>query len=637
MNKPEHTQPEKMDLRSMDVAQSKRDELKRCLGQAFPEVFAEGVIDFDQLKRALGKWVDPSKERFGLNWPGKAQCMKIVQQPSVATLKPVREDSVSFDETENLFIEGDNLEVLKLLQKSYFGKVKMIYIDPPYNTGNEFIYPDKFAETLETYLAYTGQIDDERRKFSTNSESEGRYHSRWLSMMYSRLYLARNLLRDDGSIFISIDDHEQHNLRHVCNDIFGEENFVATVIWHKMDSPKNTAVHFSEDHEYILVYSRNAETWRPNLLPRTEEMTARYKNPDNDPRGPWLLSDLAARNYYSQGRYPITTPSGKVISGPPAGSYWRVSKDKFDELHRDNRIWWGAAGDNRPGMKRFLSDVKDGVVPQTYWNWKDVGSTRHSKQELSQLMEAASGEDLFITPKPVALMKRILQIGTSGKEPEVVLDFFAGSATIAQAVLEKNIDDGGSRSFVCVQLPEYMNEDNTGTIADTARERIRRAAKKISDAKQNELDLKSKGNADLGFKAFRLGRSNFRLWEGEAIADDQLSKQLEMHIDHLSDAASAEDVLYELLLKAGFQLTTRVTALEMAEKRVFSVEDGALLICLDKEITPELIDELAEANPLQVICLDEGFKGNDQLKANAVQTFKARAQAEESEIVFKTV
>jgi adenine-specific DNA-methyltransferase len=376
-------EPDKMELISMDVAAEKRDELKHCLAQAFPEVFAEGYIDFDQLKRVLGEWVDPGKERFGLNWPGKAECMKVIQQPSVATLKPVRQESVNFDQTENLFIEGDNLEVLKLLQKAYFGKIKLIYIDPPYNTGKEFIYPDRYSETLETYLAYTNQADDEGKRFSTNAETEGRFHSRWLNMMYPRLYLARNLLRDDGSIFISIDDNEQCNLRHICNDVFGEENFIATVVWHKIDSPKNTAIHFSEDHEYILVYARNAEMWRPSLLPRTEEMTARYKNLDNDPRGPWLLSDLAARNYYSQGRYSITTPSGKVIPGPPAGSYWRVSREKFDELQHDNRIWWGEAGDNRPGMKRFLSEVKDGVVPQTYWYWKDVGSTRHSKQELS--------------------------------------------------------------------------------------------------------------------------------------------------------------------------------------------------------------------------------------------------------------
>jgi len=278
--------PEKMPLTSMDVADEKREDLKRCLGQAFPEVFAEGAIDFDQLKRVLGEWVDPGKERFGLTWPGKADCVKIIQQPSVATLKPVREESVNFDETENLFIEGDNLEVLKLLQKAYFGKIKMIYIDPPYNTGNEFIYPDKFSETLETYLEYTGQKDSEGRKFSTNSDAVGRYHSNWLNMMYPRLYLARNLLCEDGSIWISIDDHEISRLRELCDHIFGEENFVASVIWQKVYAPKNSARFFSEDHDYILVYARNADVWEPTLLPRTEEANARYRNlesPIGDP------------------------------------------------------------------------------------------------------------------------------------------------------------------------------------------------------------------------------------------------------------------------------------------------------------------------------------------------------------------
>lgn len=635
MNKPE-AKPEKMKLASMDVAGEKGDELKRCLGQAFPEVFAEGAIDFDQLKRVLGEWVDPGKERFGLNWPGKAECMKIIQQPSVATLKPVREESVGFDATENLFIEGDNLEVLKLLQKAYFGKVKVIYIDPPYNTGGEFIYPDKYEESLQTYLAYTEQTDSEGKKFSTNTDFSGRYHTRWLNMMYPRLYLARNLLTEDGAIFISIDDHEQHNLRNLCDMIFGEENFIATVVWHKMDSPKNTAVHFSEDHEYIMIYAKNSEVWRPKLLPRTEDMVARYKNPDNDPRGPWLLSDLAARNFYGQGRYPITTPTGKVIPGPPAGSYWRVSQEKFKELDLDNRIWWGESGDNRPGIKRFLSEVKDGVVPQTYWHWKDVGSTRHSKQELSRLMDAEAGEDLFITPKPVSLMKRILQIGTTGSEEEIVLDFFAGSASLAHGVYELNAQDKGKRCFICVQLPEKL-EGSERTIADIAKDRIKRAAQAISAKQQAELELAPTQSRDLGCRVFQLDRSNWREWNGDANAFDATGEQLEMHVDHLSDASTADDILYELLLKAGFPLTTKVQTIELAGRQVYSIQEGALLICLAKEITPELIDALAEANPLQVICLDEGFKSNDQLKANAVQTFRARAEAEESEIVFKTV
>ena len=369
----------KMKLTSMDVSEEKRVELKRCLGQAFPEVFEEGRIDFDQLKRVLGEWVDPGKERFGLNWPGKAECMKIIQQPSIATFKPVRGESVDFDKTENVFIEGDNLEVLKLLQKAYFGKVKMIYIDPPYNTGNEFIYPDKYAENLETYLAYTGQADQEGKRLSTNSDTSGRYHSRWLSMMFPRLYLAKNLLRDDGAIFISIDDNEMGRLRDLCDQIFGEENFVAAVIWQKVFSPKNSALYFSEDHDYILVYARNKDVWRPELLSRSDDAEARYENPDNDQRGSWTSGDLLARNFYGRGTYEVTSPGGKSYSNPK-GSYWRVSKENFDELNREGRIWWGSDGKNMPRLKRFLSEVKQGVVPQTLWKYGDVGHTRKRRR-----------------------------------------------------------------------------------------------------------------------------------------------------------------------------------------------------------------------------------------------------------------
>jgi adenine-specific DNA-methyltransferase len=367
MNKPEAIKPEKMDLKSMNVVEGKRDELKRRLGQAFPEVFAEGLIDFDELKRVLGEWVDTSKERFGLNWPGKAECMKIIQQSSVATLKPVREESLNFDDTDNLFIEGDNLEVLKLLQKAYFGKVKMIYIDPPYNTGNEFIYPDKYAETLDTYLAYTDQIDAEGRKFSTNADSAGRYHSRWLSMMYPRLYLARNLLREDGAIFISIDDNEVSRLRELCDQVFGEENFVASVIWQKVFSPKNSALYFSEDHDYVIVYARNKELWRPELLPRSDSAESRYENSDDDPRGVWTSGDLLARNFYGKGTYEIVGPSGKTYSNPK-GCYWRVSKENFNELDADGRIWWGSDGSNMPRLKRFYPKLSRALYRRPFGN-----------------------------------------------------------------------------------------------------------------------------------------------------------------------------------------------------------------------------------------------------------------------------
>jgi adenine-specific DNA-methyltransferase len=353
-------QPETLDLRSHDIAEDKKQELLRL----FPEIRTEdGKIDFERLKLALGDMVDVGKERYGMNWPGKADCFKTIQAPSLGTLRPCREESINFDTTENLIIEGDNLEVLKLLQKSYLGKIKMIYIDPPYNTGNDFIYPDDYTESLQTYLEYTGQVDAEGKKFGTNTEADGRFHSKWLNMMYPRLYLARNLLCEDGAIFISIDDHEVHNLRRLMDEIFGEENFIATIIWQKVYAPKNTARHFSEDHDYVLVYAHHADIWRPRLLPRTEEANAHYGNPDNDPRGSWRADGVSARNYYSKGQYEVTSPSGRKFM-PPRGRYWIVSYERFLELDHDKRIWWGQKGDNMPALKRFLSEVS---LPDTFY------------------------------------------------------------------------------------------------------------------------------------------------------------------------------------------------------------------------------------------------------------------------------
>ena len=379
--------PEKMPLTSMDVADEKREELKRCLGGAFPEVFAENRIDFDQLKRVLEEWVDSGKERFGLTWPGKAECMKIIQQPSVATLKPVREESVNFDETENLFIEGDNLEVLKLLQKAYFGKIKMIYIDPPYNTGNEFIYPDKYAETLDTYLAYTGQIDGEGRKFSTNTDVTGRYHSNWLNMMYPRLYLARNLLREDGSIWISIDDHEVAHLREICDQIIGEENFLANVVWQKKYAVSNDDPGIAPMHDHILIYQKSQEFERV-LLPRTEKQLQRYKNIDNDLRGEWS-SDNYVSNKSRVERptlwYPIKHPKNGEDVWPDESAVWRYSKDKHEQMVAENRLYWGPDFSyKKPRLKRFLDEIQDGVVPSTWWDFKEVGHNDEGQKETQQ-------------------------------------------------------------------------------------------------------------------------------------------------------------------------------------------------------------------------------------------------------------
>lgn len=554
----------------------------------FPELITEGAsgpaINVDVLKALVGdKLVTDTDEKYGLNWHGKKKARQIALSPSTGTLRPCPEDSVDWETTRNLMVEGDNLEVLKLLQKSYAGKIKLIYIDPPYNTGKDFVYPDNFQDSIKNYLDITGQTNN-GTKTSTNTESSGRFHTDWLNMMYPRLKLSQSLLAEDGAIFISIADHEIHNLRHVMDEIFGPENFIANVIWHKMDSPKNSAVHLSEDHDYVVIYAKNSDIWRPCPLPRTEEMVARYKNPDNDPRGPWLLGDLAARNFYGQGRYPITTPSGKVISGPPAGSYWRISEEKFNELNADGRIWWGTSGDNRPGIKRFISEVKDGVVPQTYWPWKDVGSTRHAKQELSQIMEADAGEDLFITPKPVRLIKRVLQIG-AGKDA-LVLDFFGGSGTTLHATYALNADDDGSRRCILVQLPEPLSDVSPRgykTIADITRDRIKRAGQKF----RNEKPLQKK---DLGFRAFKLDTSNIRAWNPKT---NDLKTSLFDHLEHLEAGRSSDDILYEILLKLGLDLCVPIEKREIAGKQVNSVGAGVLMACLVESIKGAEVEALA--------------------------------------------
>ena len=398
-------------------------------------------------------------------------------------LKPVRSKGMSKKASlhDNLIVEGDNLAALKALLPTYHGKVKCIYIDPPYNTGNEgWAYNDNVnSPMMQDWLGKVVDREDLTR------------HDKWCCMMLPRLKLLRELLRDDGAIFVSIDDNEVHRLRCLMDEVFGEDNFVASIVWHKMDSPKNMAIHFSEDHDFIAVYARNADKWRPNPLPRSDEMVARYKNPDNDSRGPWLLSDLAARNFYAQGRYSITTPSGKTIKGPPAGSYWRISKEKFHELEKDNRIWWGKHGNNRPGIKRFLSDVREGVVPQTLWSWEDAGSTRNAKQELSQLMRLGPSEDVFITPKPTKLLRRILQIATN--KDSIILDSFAGSGTTAHAVLALNKEDGGNRRFVLIECEDYVDS--------LTAERVRRVAKGIPSAKDESL----KAGLDGTFSYFKLG------------------------------------------------------------------------------------------------------------------------------------
>ena len=399
------TTTHKFPLESMDVAEEKRRQLK----QLFPEAFTEArdaktgelkhSVDWEKLKASLGEVLEREGERFGLSWPGKSNLLKVIQQPSVGTLKPCREESVNFDETENLFIEGDNLEVLKLLQKSYFGKVKMIYIDPPYNTGNEFVYPDNFTESLETYLQYTGMVDSHGRKFSTNSYTEGRYHSKWLNMMYPRLFLARNLLADDGVILISIDDNEAKNLRSICDEIYGEENFVANIVWQKKYAVSNDDPGIAPMHDHILVY-RQSDSFSRNLLPRVEKQLQRYKNLDNDPRGDWSSDNYVSNKSRSERPtlwYPIIHPKTGEEVWPSEDAVWRYSIDKHNQMVKENRLYWGPDMNyEKPRLKRFLSEIQDGVVPSTWWPFTEVGHNDEGQKETGRLI----GKKIFSTPMP---------------------------------------------------------------------------------------------------------------------------------------------------------------------------------------------------------------------------------------------
>ena len=583
----------------MDVVEEKRDELKRCLAAAFPEVFSDGTIDFDQLKRVLGERAEPGKERFGLTWSGKAECMKIIQQPSVATLKPVRDESVTFDETQNLFIEGDNLEVLKLLQKAYFGKVKMIYIDPPYNTGKEFIYPDKYAETLDTYLEYTGQIDTERRKFSTNTDTTGRYHSRWLSMMYPRLYLARNLLREDGVACISIDDNEQSSLKLISNAIFGDENFLGTIVWKNAtdNNPTNIAV----EHEYVHVYAKNKDglerTWKSHVSDvknKLIEIGGRLVKAHKDPDGlqgeysRWFRENKAflwpldrykfidsdgvytgSQSVHNPGkegyRYDVMHPTTVKPCKEPLMGY-RFPEETMRRLLETGKVLFGEDETKIVELKVYARDFQDKLSSVLELDGR-LGA--YDLRELFPDIKKA-----FTNPKPVRFLTHFMPFVL--KDDDIALDFFAGSCTTAHAVFHLNAEDTGARQFIMVQLPEPCDPDSElsqagfRNIADIGKERLRRAAKKFATETATQRDLDDESPQDLGFKVFKLDRSNFKVWDGDVEKTEDLSKQLSLHIHHIAEESSTEDILYELLLKAGFPLTTKVQQREMAGKEVFS-------------------------------------------------------------------
>ena len=611
-------QPEPLDLRSHNLPEDKQQELLRL----FPEIRTEGgQIDFDRLKLALGEMVDVGRERYGMNWPGKADCFKIIQAPSLGTLLPAPQESVDFDTTENLIIEGDNLEVLKLLQRAYLGKVKMIYIDPPYNTGGDFIYPDNYTESLQTYLEYTGQVDAEGKRFGTNTEDSGRFHSRWLNMMYPRLYLARNLLKDDGVIFISIDDNENTNLKKVCDDVFGEENYIGTFVWRRRASSALADKLISTDHEYVLAYQK--QNYISLGIPKEYSS---YSNHDNDPRGDWVAGDLTVgmtKDQRPNQFYPLVNPkTGNVYQANP-NRVWGYIRESMAKLIEENRVIFPEDISKRPMLKRLKSDLKSDVNPASTW-LSEVGLNSEGTRTLQQIL----GENIVIYPKPTSLIEIFINVSV-GKD-EIVLDFFAGSGTTAQVVLEINKKDNGKRKFILVQLPEPTEREDYKTVAEITKERVRRVIKKLNDEEAGQLPMN--GKQDRGFRVFKLAESNFKSWDAQASHDAQaLAKQLELHIDHIRPGRTSQDILYEILLKSAFPLTTPVAEIILEGKSVYSVADGGMFICLEKELTLELIRAMAEMKPQRVVCLDLGFAGNDQLKTNAVQIFKNK------EIVFKTV
>jgi len=587
-----------------------------ALCELFPEAFAEGKIDFDVLKQLLGGSIDEREEKYGMNWHGKRRARQLALTPSTGTLRPCPGDGVDEATTRNVVIEGDNLEVLKLLQKSYSGKVKLIYIDPPYNTGNDFIYPDDFQDNVKNYLQLTGQTEG-GAKLTSNPETSGRFHTDWLNMMYPRLKLMRNLMANDGLLFVSIDDAEVASLRRICDDVFGEENFIATLIWQKVFSPKNTARHFSEDHDYIVCYAKSKLIWTPQLLPRSDEATARYTNPDNDPRGDWTSSDLTARNFYGAGQYTVTGPTGKEF-GPGRGRYWRQDEKSFKELDRDNRIWWGEDRGNMPRLKRFLTEVKDGVVPQTLLLHTEVGNTQEAKKELLEYVAFEETENVLNSVKPTRLLQHLIKIGTRPNSADVVMDFFGGSGPLGHAVMQQNAEDGGDRRYLLVQIAEKLpkEEATVKTIFDLTKSRLRNVGAKLKST--NPMFA-----GDVGFRVFKLDSSNIRTWDPDRA---NLDKSLLDAVVHLKPERSEEDVLTELLLKLGLDLCVPIETRTIEDKPVQSIGAGVLLVCLAPSISAKQVEplalgiakrhkQLAPAGESTVVFRDSAFR-DDVAKTN---------------------
>ena len=569
--------------------------------------------------------MEDAPEAYEFNWVGKQAARAEVLKPIKKTLRPVKEDSVDWDNTQNIYIEGDNLEVLKLLQKSYLGKVKMIYIDPPYNTGNDFVYHDDFAMSADEYAEASGAVDELGNKYIKNMDSNGRFHSDWCSMMYSRLMVARTLLTEDGVIFISIDDNEVENLRKICDEVFGEGNFIAQLVWERAYSPKNDAKFVSNSHDYVLMVAKNSDEFVIGRLDRTEEANARYSNPDNDPRGIWKPSDMSVKTYNAECDYSITTPSGRVVE-PPAGRCWRLSKKAFFERLQDNRIWFGSDGNSVPSIKRFLTELKhEGMAPTSILFYKEVG---HSQEGAKEVVALFGDKGVFDGPKPVRLIERLITLANL-KEASIVLDFFSGSATTAHALMQVNAKKNKSCKYILVQLPELVSETKKDlgykNICEIGEERIRRAGKKIKE----ESPLTT-ADLDTGFRVFRLDEGNYE--DVKRSPKEFKQDQLDLLLNNIKTDRNDLDLLFGCMLDWGVQLSLPMTQEVVDGKTIYTVNDGDLVACFAENVSEDVVKAMADKMPLRVIFRDSCF-AQDADKINIYETFKQKLDWSDQEVV----
>ena len=613
-------------MQSLDVIGSNIEKIQ----QLFPNCVTERLgkdgkpelaIDFEKLQAELSNdIIGEGEERYQFTWPDKRAANRLANTPTTMTLRPCREESVDFDHTQNLYIEGDNLDVLKALRETYLGKVKMIYIDPPYNTGNDFVYNDDFAQSRDEFEETSGLFDEEGNQtidpMQRNTESNGRFHTDWLNMIYPRLKVARDLLSDDGVIFISIDENEIENLKKVGNEIFGEHNFVGSVIWERAFAPKNDAKYFSDSHDYIVVYAKILSNFHIGKLARTEEANARYKNPDNDPRGPWSPDNMTVKTYSAAYDYEITTPNGSKMT-PPNGRCWFTNKEKMMKLIADGRVWFGEDGGNMPRLKRYLADVQQGMTPTTIWKYTEVGHNQEGRQEVKILFD---NNGYFDGPKPVRLLSRILQIANTQKD-SIILDFFSGSATTAHAVMQLNAEDGGTRKFIMVQLPEKTDPKSEAykagykNICEIGKERIRRAGKKI---KEENKDKEGIEKLDTGFRVLKLDSSNM---EDVYYTPQEFTMQ-SLFNENVKADRTGEDLLFQVMLDLGIELSAKIETQQIAGKTVYLVDDNYLVACFDRDVTEAAIKEIAELHPVYFVMRDASA-ANDNVIDNFEQLFEA--------------